>query len=108
MRIHEINIDNRLFTLEVGDIDDRFQGEGIFQIVVLYVNSIQGGKKELLNTTFGSEIFLSEFCYKIDELPFLKKLKGLNILIDWLKFNLEPVLVQRSMKIEKIMKNIKQ
>ena len=57
MRIHEINIDNRLFTLEVGDIDDRFQGEGIFQIVVLYVNSIQGGKKELLNTTFGSEIF---------------------------------------------------
>lgn len=102
MQKFELTIDNRLFTLEVGEIDDRFQGEGIFQIVVLYVNN-----KELLNTTFGSETFLSNFFNRRFEVPFLNKLKNINELVEWLKFCLNPLLIQRSMKIENILNKIK-
>ncbi len=97
------------YVLEIGEEQDRFNGEGILQIVTLTIinNTLLDPKDEYYETTYGRYAAIKYFnnmdidvWYSSDKDEF-KEFKS------WIITSLTPITEQRKIKIGKIRENIK-
>jgi len=92
------------YILEIGDEQDRFNGEGILQLVTLVIidDTLFFPKNEYYETTYGRYVAIAYFNninideWENDDMVDFNKFKS------WIITSLTPITEQRKVKIEKI------